>query len=161
MTVIVWVTEQSWSACLDAARAAAPADADVVLLYVVGDDVPGVAHGAFTGLLGRGRPDRDPADRIARLATEAAEQLLHDAAARFGRPVRQEVRHGRVGHEVVRACAGADLLVLARDGDTHRLGPHSIGHAGRFVVDHVPCPVLLVWPGPAPDVDTIPPPPPH
>jgi len=28
------------------------------------------------------------------------------------------------------------------------------------VVDHVPCPVLLVWPGAAPGVDSIPPPPP-
>jgi nucleotide-binding universal stress UspA family protein len=148
MAVIVWVAEQGWPACVDAARAATPDDADVLLLYVVGEDVPGVAHGAFTGLLGRGRPDRDPAARIARLATEAAEQLLHDAAARFGRPVRQQVRHGRIGHEVVDACAGADLLVAARDGETHRPGPHSIGHAGRFVVDHAPCPVLLVWPTP-------------
>jgi len=29
----------------------------------------------------------------------------------------------------------------------------------RFVVDHAACPVLLVWPGSAPDVTTIPPPP--
>src|ERR1700743_253504 len=49
VTVVVWLTEQSWQACVDAT----PADADVLLLYVVGEDVPGVAHGAFTGLLGR------------------------------------------------------------------------------------------------------------
>ncbi|MGF1424961.1 hypothetical protein [Kitasatospora sp. LaBMicrA B282] len=42
------------------------------------------------------------------------------------------------------------LLILARDGDrAHHPGPHSLGPAGRFVVDHAPCPVLLVWPAPA------------
>ena len=57
--------------------------------------------------------------------------------------------------------AAAGLLVLARDGDRARLGPRSLGPASRFVVDHAPCPVLLVWPEPAPGIATIPPPPPH
>ena len=38
-----------------------------------------------------------------------------------------------------------DMLVLARDGDHARLGPHSLGPPARFVVDHAPCQVLLVW----------------
>jgi hypothetical protein len=29
------------------------------------------------------------------------------------------------------------------------------------VVDHAPCPVLLLWPDQAPGVESIPPPPPH
>jgi hypothetical protein len=63
---------------------------------------------------------------------------------------------------VVRAAAeGADLLVVARDGDRSRLGPASLGPATRFVVDHAPCPVLLVWPEQTPAVGSIPPPPPH
>ena len=33
----------------------------------------------------------------------------------------------------------------------------SLGKTTRFVVDHAACPVLLVWPGSAPDVATIPP----
>ncbi|NEB92870.1 universal stress protein, partial [Streptomyces bauhiniae] len=45
--------------------------------------------------------------------------------------------------------------------DRTRLGPHSLGPAARFIVDHAPCPVLLVWPGQAPDLGTIPPPPHH
>jgi nucleotide-binding universal stress UspA family protein len=60
---------------------------------------------------------------------------------------------------VLAACADAGLLVLARDGDHTRLGPRSLGHATRFVVDHAPCPVLLVWPEQAPDLTSIPPPP--
>ncbi len=54
-----------------------------------------------------------------------------------------------------------DILVLARDGDHERLGPRSLGPATRFVVDHAPCRVLLVWPDVAPALTTIPPPPPH
>jgi len=45
---------------------------------------------------------------------------------------------------------GAELLVLARDGVPGHHGPHSLGPAGGFVVDHAPCPVLLVRPDPVP-----------
>jgi nucleotide-binding universal stress UspA family protein len=87
--------------------------------------------------------------------------LLAAAAARLGRPCSALERVGPVEREVVAAADGAELLVVARDGDRTRLGPHSLGPASRFVVDHAPCPVLLVWPESAPDVATLPPPPPH
>ncbi len=61
--------------------------------------------------------------------------------------------------EVVAASEGFDLLVLARDGDRARLGPKSLAPPTRFVVDHAPCAVLLVWPDEAPGVGTLPPPP--
>ena len=38
------------------------------------------------------------------------------------------------------AAEGADLLILARDGDRAHLGPRSLGPASRFIVDHAPCP---------------------
>ena len=94
------------------------------------------------------------------LSTEAVTALLERAAQRLGRPARIEQRSGRVEREVVAAADGAAVLICARDGDRSRLGPRSLGPATRFVVDHVPCPVLLVWPGEAPGVDSIPPPPP-
>jgi nucleotide-binding universal stress UspA family protein len=72
---------------------------------------------------------------------------------------------GAIGHvverEVVAEAEGCDLLILARDGDRSHLGPRSLGPASRFVVDHAPCPVLLVWPEPSPDLSTMPPPPPR
>jgi hypothetical protein len=34
----------------------------------------------------------------------------------------------------------------------------SLGHATRFVVDHAPCAVMLVWPRETPAIDSIPPP---
>jgi hypothetical protein len=53
-----------------------------------------------------------------------------------------------------------DVLVLARDGDRSRLGPHSLGPRARFVVDHAPCRVLLIWPDAPPGAETVAPPPP-
>jgi nucleotide-binding universal stress UspA family protein len=94
--------------------------------------------------------------------SQAGEADLIDAATRrLRRPVAHLLLRGRVEHEVVRAAEGADLLVCARDGDRSRLGPHSIGPATRFVVDHAPCDVLLVWPDRAPGLVTLPPSPPE
>jgi nucleotide-binding universal stress UspA family protein len=113
------------------------------------------------GLLGRGHPERDPGTEVARLAAESGTAVLAAAAERLGTPAALVQRHGRVAREVVAAAAGADLLVLVRDGDVGRLGPHSLGPHQRFVVDHAPCPVLLAWPGTPPDLGSIPPPPRH
>ncbi len=159
MDVVVWIVEGTWRACVHAARTLAPASAGVVLLHVTAPDVPGAAHGAFAGLLGRGHPERDPGHRVEELAEAAARHLLSVAAAEFGRPATTVNRHGRPEDEVVAAAENADLLIAARDGDRTRPGPKSLGHTTRFVVDHAPCPVLLVWPEQAPGIASIPPPP--
>ncbi|MFL6074406.1 MAG: universal stress protein [Mycobacteriales bacterium] len=161
MTVVIWVVEGTWPACVDAARRRAADEPDPVLLHVLPGDVAGTAHGAFAGLLGRGHRDQDPGAEVERLAAASAAALLDQAERRLGRTARREVRTGRVEREVVAACEGADLLICARDGDRSRLGPRSLGPATRFVVDHAPCPVLLVWPERAPALDSIPPPPPR
>ena len=62
---------------------------------------------------------------------------------------------------MVAACDGADLLVLARDGDDASSGRRASASTQRFVVDHAPCRVLLVWPDEPPGVREMPPPPPH
>jgi nucleotide-binding universal stress UspA family protein len=159
--VVIWVTEGTWQAAVDAALRLAPRDAPVTLLHVTPDELPEAAHGAYLGLLGRGRgrPARDPGERVAQLAAVSAGELLDAAARRLGRPSRRTERHGAPEREVVAAAADAGLLIVARDGDRSRLGPKSLGKTVRFVVDHAPCPVLVVWPGTAPGVDTIPPPP--
>jgi len=160
MRVITWIVEGTWPACVDATRRLAPDDADIVLLHVSGGDVSAAAHGAYAGLLGRG-PRRDPGPRLAALGAASAAELLEAAARALDRPCETAERHGRVEREVVAAAEGADLLVLARDGDDTRLGPKSLGPASRFVVDHAPCPVLLVWPRKTPGTGSIPPPPHH
>jgi len=126
--VLVWVTPTGWEACIDAARAL---DADVTLLQV-GDEGPPPG-----GLLGRHRPPRPPVG--------ADDELLDAAAERLGRPADRMSPPGRPEHAVVDAAAEFDLLILSRTN--LRPGPHSLGHATRFVVDHAPCALLLVWPG--------------
>jgi nucleotide-binding universal stress UspA family protein len=145
---------------VDAARPLLPADAEITLLHVSPTEVEEAAAGALAGLLGRGRPGpgRHPAERLSALSKQAAAELLVAAAARLGRAARRQATTGRVERVVVQAAQDADLLVAARDGDRSSLGPASLGPATRFVVDHAPCPVLLVWPDEAPGVESIPPP---
>jgi nucleotide-binding universal stress UspA family protein len=60
-------------------------------------------------------------------------------------------RQGRPELEIVNAAAEwrADLLVIcprAQYGGKSPVGPKSVGHVARFVLDHAPCAVLLVRP---------------
>ena len=160
-SVLVWVAERTWQACVDAARRL-PADGHrITLVHVTEDDSPDAARGAYLGLMGRRPAGRDPGELISEFGLRSAAELLDDAARRLGRPCDRVARRGRPEREVVTAAAGADLLIVARDGDQSRLGPKSLGKEARFVVDHAPCPVLLIWPGAVPGVESIPPKPPH
>jgi hypothetical protein len=127
--VLVWVTPAGWEACIDAARELG--DAEITLLQVsdAGPE-PG-------GLLGRHPPPRPP--------VRADDDLLDAAQERLGRRAERLSAPGRPEHAVVEAAAGFDLLILSRTN--LRAGPHSLGHATRFVVDHAPSRILLVWPG--------------
>ncbi|MCH9668437.1 MAG: universal stress protein [Actinomycetia bacterium] len=158
--VVAWLSEGTWQAVVD--TVATTLDSmnsvpDVVLLYVLDSQIGEAVQGAFSGLLGRRMPERDPGAAVTDAARTAASALLDAAHRRLGAPAESIVRAGRVEREVVAACTGADLLVCARDGDRSRLGPHSLGHATRFVVDHAPCAVLLIWPDTAPGLGSIPP----
>jgi nucleotide-binding universal stress UspA family protein len=155
VVVVVWIAETGWRAAVDAARDLAPR-AEIVLVHVIPGDVEEVVHGAFAGLLGRHRSVPQDVDDA---AAADEEQLLADAVARLDRAATLDKRRGRVEREIVAAAERADLLILSRDGDRSRLGPHSLRPHTRFVVDHAPCTVLLVWPGSVPTIDTIPPPP--
>ena len=147
MRVLVWLTETTWQATVDAAVRLAPSGAELTLLYVLAGDAERVVHGARAALLGRRHPPK-PADEpdLGSISEEAAAALLADARARLGRPARELLRRGRIEREVVSAAAEADLLVMARTGRHAHPGPGSIGHPARFVLDHASCQVLLVWP---------------
>jgi len=158
MDVVVWITEGTWQAAVDAAGELP--GADVTLLHVIDVNTVQAVAGARAGLLGRGHR-YDVAGAAEQVLTDGQSDLLAAAAERLGRPARLVARQGRTEREVIAACAEAGLLVLARDGDHTRLGPHSIGHHARFVIDHAPCRILLIWPDEPPDLSTVPPPPPH
>jgi nucleotide-binding universal stress UspA family protein len=137
MSVLAWITEAGWEACVDAVAAL---DAgEVTLLHVATVDVPGP----------RGRRHEQVMSRMSELAGEAAGALLDDAEERLGREARKLAANGPAEHVVMEAAADADILVVVRE--SRHPGPHSIGHAARFVVDHAPCNVVLVWPGGGPD----------
>lgn len=163
MSVLVWIVEETWPACVDAVLEWTPAGRPVTLLHVTPGEVVTAAGGAFAGLLGRGHRERDPGPRLAARSAIAGADLLRAAAERLGRAAERLERTGRVEREVVATAEDvhAELLVVARDGDLGRLGPRSLGPITRFVVDHAPCPVLLVWPGAVPAVGSIPPAPSH
>ncbi len=158
---VVWLVEGTWQGCLDASAQIIPPDARVTLLHVTPSDVGEITEAATAGMLGRAFRARRPTGHFEEVADEEASAILEAAATRLGRENTELVhRRGRVEREVVSAAAdGVDLLVVARDGDRSRLGPHSLGHATRFIVDHAPCPVLLVWPDEPPGIESIPPPP--
>lgn len=160
--VVIWIVEGTWQGCIDAAAAAIPPDASVAVLHYTPSDAAATAEAASANLLGRARLGHRPPPHMQDVADAEGTELLAAAADRLGRPNVEQItiRGGRIEREIVAALAGdVDLLVAARDGDRSRLGPHSLGHVTRFVVDHAPCAVLLVWPDEAPGVGSIPPPP--
>jgi nucleotide-binding universal stress UspA family protein len=159
MRALVWIIEDTWQPTIDDAKALLPSGAEITLLHVASTEPETVARGARDGLLGRQPPPR-PAHELQTISERAAQELLTEAEARLGRPATLQARRGRVEREVVVAAERADVLVLARDGDRERLGPRSLGPATRFVIDHAPCRVLLIWPDIVPELETIPPPPP-
>jgi hypothetical protein len=144
MKAVIWISEGTWEACVDRARLLLPGEAEVTLLHVAPSDVEELAGGGGPRLLGR-HPPPPPGPPLRAIAAEEADAMLDSARARLGRPAGRISRTGQIEREVLDACAGADLLVLARDR-TGRAGPKSIGPRSRFVVDHVSCEVLLVWP---------------
>ncbi len=157
MRTLIWIAENTWQACVDQAHALLTDDAEVTLLHVVPADVERLAAGGRAGLLGR-RPPPPPGPPLEAISAEQAHGLLHAAHDRLARPAQVISRRGRVEREVLQACANADLLILARDGEP-RLGPKSLSPRTRFVVDHAPCQVLLLWAHPPRRIDTHPLPP--
>ncbi len=153
MRALVWIAESTWQACVDDARAVLPGDAEVTLLHVAPSDVEEVIAGGPAGLLRR-RPPPPPGPPLRAIVDDEAQALLRAAQDRLARPAQTVSRRGRIEREVLEACANADLLVLARDGE-RRVGPPSLGPRTRFVLDHVPCQVLLLWATQPPSLDTL------
>jgi nucleotide-binding universal stress UspA family protein len=80
----------------------------------------------------------------------AAEDILNEALRHLPNAETFQ-RQGRPEREIVNVAAEwqADLLIIcsrAEYGGRHAIGPKSVGHVARFVLDHAPCPVLLIRP---------------
>jgi len=78
MRAVVWISETTWEACVDEARAFLPDDAEITLLHVAPGDVEELAAGGRAGLLGR-RPPPPPGPPLRAVAEEEAQALLAEA----------------------------------------------------------------------------------
>jgi nucleotide-binding universal stress UspA family protein len=135
----------------DHVRELLPGGAEVELLHVVDDQsrfemgVRAIYHP------GRIHPP-DIESRAALAEQRGAEAILAEARDQVGLPAEVEVRTlariGRPEREIVARAAeiGASLVVICARAHTGQatIGPASVGHVARFVVDHAPCPVLVI-----------------
>ena len=145
MRIVVWICEGTWPACVDAVAGLAGAStAEIVLLHVRAESLPPPRPGSLIGLGRIGRVEQE----ARQLSTQAAEELLVRAQSRLAR--RAETRRGSGPAE--RVVTATSQLAMPET--------RSLGRETRFVIDHAPCPVLLVWPGAVPP-GAIPPAPDH
>jgi nucleotide-binding universal stress UspA family protein len=80
----------------------------------------------------------------------SAEEILKESRGYFAGAATMG-REGRSELEIVNLAAewrAGLVIVCSRDAYRSRdkIGPKSVGHVARFVVDHAPCPVLLLRP---------------
>lgn len=84
-----------------------------------------------------------------RQAEETAAQDILQEGERYFPGAELLQREGKPEREIVQCAAewAADLIVIcprSPKSPAPPLGPKSVGHVARFVLDHAPCPVLLV-----------------
>lgn len=128
-------------------------DVDFLAVVHVIDDQPRHGVEAQRGLLRRISPDRQ---REIALAEEAAGRITLSEAESAARSLGKQIttietrlERGKPEQHIIALARElhVDLVTLrARefpDGFPH-IGPPSVGHTARFVVDHAPCPVLLL-----------------
>jgi nucleotide-binding universal stress UspA family protein len=145
-----------------------PGDALAVGLLYVTDSGP---HAEMERQRERFLRPRGPDPRLREKMREAeqyAAQDILEEGKRYFATAESIHREGRPEREIVNCAAewGADLIVLCPRSPQHggpALGPKSVGHVARFVLDHAPCPVLLVRPLAREQfpIDPRPPHPPH
>jgi nucleotide-binding universal stress UspA family protein len=82
--------------------------------------------------------------------TAAAHETLNAGLA-YAKGAETLLRQGRPELEIVNTASewAADVILIgarAEYGEPPHVGPRSVGHVARFVLDHAPCPVLLLRP---------------
>jgi nucleotide-binding universal stress UspA family protein len=131
-----------------------PAAGRLVLLYVI-DTRPQEEIGYLRQALFRGRLSPEHIAQMTGAEDETAREVVEEARQRIiaaGWPaaaVVAEVRRGRPEQQIIeRARAGdVSLIVIGnryKGGPHPAIGPASVGHVARFVLDHAPCDVLLL-----------------
>jgi nucleotide-binding universal stress UspA family protein len=122
---------------------------DYLLLYVIDT---GPRHEWEKHLKGplRHRPPREA--KVMGVEESAGQAALQEALAtaqQLGFTAEVMLKQGKpeqVIVQVARDVAASLIVISAREGAAGhpRLGPASVGHTARFVLDHAPCHVLLL-----------------
>ncbi len=120
----------------------------VGLLYVTDSGPRGEIERKREGLL-RPRTPGGPLDGRMRQAEVAAAQDILQEGQRYLPDTEVLHREGKPEREIVQCAAEwhADLIIMSPRSPRYAgptLGPKSVGHVARFVLDHAPCPVLLL-----------------
>lgn len=144
MKVLAWVSPETWRSVIEEVNRRP--ETDVVRVIAVVDVDHDLPPGLLDRVSGRGRAARILKD----LSEESAERALAKALSLIELSCESKLLKGPTARVVVEECEWADVLILARDGDRSRLGPRSIGRNSRFVIDHAPCSVTIIWPGSIP-----------
>lgn len=151
MRGLLCVDEHGIEHLLDAVASLVPGGSEWLVVYVVdtrGRVDLGMLRSGITGagpLAAQQRADIESAgqERARDVLTAANAALQRRGLASAG--VFQ--RRGEPGREIcaVAQAQNANLVVLrARRRPGPTIGPPSVGHTARFVIDHAPCPVLLL-----------------
>ena len=118
------------------------------LLYVTDSGPHHEIERKRKGLLRPRHQSRPLQEKIQSAEVSAAQDILQEGL-RYLTQAETLSREGRPEQEIIQCASDwhADLIVIcprspAFGGPT--LGPKSIGHVARFVLDHAPCPVLLL-----------------
>jgi nucleotide-binding universal stress UspA family protein len=95
-------------------------------------------------------PEREwPLDEAERAAGATVLAEARAEAERAGFSVETDIRKGRPEQIIVQAAGDRNcrlIVVRAEEGSQGRpqIGPESVGHSARFVLDHATCDVLLL-----------------
>jgi len=93
-------------------------------------------------------PPRSRDDEMEQAEQASAQDVLNEGLRNIPKAETFR-RQGRPEREIVNVAAEwqADLVIICPRGEyggKPTIGPKSVGHVARFVLDHAPCPVLLV-----------------
>jgi nucleotide-binding universal stress UspA family protein len=118
------------------------------LLYVIDTGPRKDIEHTRERFLRRPGPPRSREDEMEQAELAAAQDVLNEGL-RYLPKAETLRRQGRPEREIVNLAAEwqADLVIICPRGEyggKPAIGPRSVGHVARFVLDHAPCPVLLV-----------------
>jgi nucleotide-binding universal stress UspA family protein len=133
------------------------------LLYVIDSGPRGDIERTRERLFRLNRLPTQREEQMRQAETTTAQDILQEGLRYFAQAETLQ-REGRPEREIVQCAAEwhADIILICPRSPEFTgppPGPKSVGHVARFVLDHAPCPVLLIRP--MQEDLTLPPPPPE